>query len=179
MPSSLKLKSHLSLEELKQRYRNSYDRVKRSHYQIIWLLASGKTVKEVSSITSYSTKWVYRLANRYNQLGETGLGDRRHENQGKEPLLDDVQLAYLWQRLQTPPPDGGLWNGRKVAEWMSELLERPISKQRGWEYLRGYELRLKQPRPAHSNSDPWEQDKWKKNLRTNINNYVGTILTPS
>lgn len=31
MPSSLKLESHLSLEELKQRYRNSYDAVERSH----------------------------------------------------------------------------------------------------------------------------------------------------
>ena len=39
-------------------------------------------------------------------------GDLRHQNQGKEPLLDDLQLAYLWQRLQTPPADGGLWNSR-------------------------------------------------------------------
>ncbi|MDJ0531525.1 MAG: hypothetical protein QNJ70_03365 [Xenococcaceae cyanobacterium MO_207.B15] len=50
------------------------------------------------------------------------MRSRRHENQGKESLLDDVQLAHLWQRLQTPPPDGGLWNSRKVADWMSELL---------------------------------------------------------
>jgi hypothetical protein len=28
---------------------------------------------------------------------------------------------WLWQALQQPPPDGGLWNGRKVADWMSEL----------------------------------------------------------
>ena len=178
MPKSLILKPHLSSEELKQRYRNSCDPVERSHYQIIWLLASGKTVPEVSSITGYSTKWIYQLASRYNQLGGEGLGDRRHQNQGKEPLLDDLQLALLWQRLQTPPPDGGLWNSRKVAEWMSELLERRVSKQRGWEYLRGYELRLKQPRPAHTSSDPFEQERWKKNSTTNINNYVGTIPRP-
>ena len=178
MPKSLILKPHLSSEELKLRYRNSSDPVERSHYQIIWLLASGKTVPEVSSITDYSTKWIYQLASRYNQSGERGLGDRRHQNPGKKPLLDDLELAYLWQRLQTPPPDGGLWNSRKVAEWMSELLERPVSKQRGWEYLRGYELRLKQPRPAHTSSDPFEQEQWKKNSRTNINNYVGTILAP-
>ncbi len=60
----------------------------------------------------------------------------------------------MWQRLQTPPADGGLWNSRKVADWMSEFLGRRVSKQRGWEYLRGYELRLKQPRPAHTSSDP-------------------------
>ena len=145
MPKLLTLKPHLSSEKLKQRYRNSCDPVERSHYQIIWLLANGKTVREVSKITSYSTKWIYQLVSRYNHLGESGLCDRRHQNRGKEPLLDDLQLAHLWQRLQTPPPDGGLWNSRKVADWMSELLERRVSKQRGWEYLRGYELRLKQP----------------------------------
>ena len=112
MPKLLRLKSHLSVEELKKRYRNSSDSVECSHYQIIWLLASGKTVKEVSGITSYSTKWIYNLANRYNQLGETGDRDRRKQNQGQKPLLDHLGLAYLWQRLQTPPPDGGLWNSR-------------------------------------------------------------------
>ena len=74
MPKLLKLEPHLTTEELKQRYRNSCDPVERSHYQIIWLLASGKTVAEVSSITSYSTKWIYQLASRYNQSGEGGLG---------------------------------------------------------------------------------------------------------
>ncbi len=79
-------------------------------------------------------------------------------------MLDDLQLAYLWQRLQTPPSDGGLWNSRKVAEWMSEFLGRSVSKQRGWEYLKGFELKLKQPRPAHISSDPFELEKWKKKL---------------
>ena len=27
----------------------------------------------------------------------------------------------MWQVLQQPPPDSGLWNGRKVADLMSEL----------------------------------------------------------
>ena len=32
-----------------------------------------------------------------------------------------AEQAHLWQVLQQPPPDSGLWNGRKVADWMSEL----------------------------------------------------------
>lgn len=178
MPKLLILKPHLTVEELKERYRKSCDPVERSHYQIIWLLASGQTVAEVSSITSYSPKWIYKLATRYNQSGDKGLGDRRKQNQGQKPLLDDLQLSYLWQRLQTPPPDGGLWNSRKVADWMSELLDRPVSKQRGWEYLRGYELRLKQPRTAQTQSDPFEQEKWKKNSKTDIKNYAKTTPRP-
>ena len=37
--------------------------------------------------------------------------------------------------------DGDLWDRPKVAAWMSEMLERPIHPQRGWEYLRALEMR--------------------------------------
>lgn len=63
-----------------------------------------------------------------------------------------------------PPPDGGLWNGRKVADWMSNHLECPIHPQRGWEYLRSFDMRLKVPRPAHELADEVEQENWKKKL---------------
>jgi hypothetical protein len=57
----------------------------------------------------------------YNHLGPESLGDQRCKNTDADPLLNDVEQAQLWQALQQPPPDGGLWNGRKVADWMSEL----------------------------------------------------------
>jgi hypothetical protein len=60
-------------------------------------------------------------------------------------------------------PDGGLWNGRKVADWMSELLARRVSPQRGWEYLPGMRYKLRSPRPEHDKADPIEQEQWKKN----------------
>ncbi len=69
----------------------------------------------------------------------------------------------MWQVLQTPAPDGGLWNGRKVADWLSELTQQQISRQRGWEILRQMSFRLRVPRPAHTEADPVEQEAWKKN----------------
>jgi len=35
---------------------------------------------------------------------------------------------WLWQVLQQAPPDGGLWNGRKVADWMSELKGEKVGR---------------------------------------------------
>ncbi|MEH1838981.1 MAG: hypothetical protein V7L20_09480 [Nostoc sp.] len=58
--------------------------------------------------------------------------------------------------MQEPPPDGGLWNGRKVADWMSNHLECYIHPQRGWEYLRTFEMCLKVPHPVHELQDPVE-----------------------
>lgn len=163
MPKKLSLSQHLSTPELLNRYRNSRNVIEKSHYQVIWLLSTGKTPKQVAEMTSYSQTWVYQLINRYNHQGEKGLGDLRAFNQGKEPLLGDVQQAQLHQVLTTSAPDGGLWNGRKVAEWMSEITGKEISRMRGWEYLKQMEYALKVPRPEHQEISLQEQQEWKKN----------------
>ena len=71
----------------------------------------------------------------------------------RDPLLNDVEQALLWQVLQQPPPDDGLWNGRAFADWMSELLGKKVCRQRGWEYLKSMKFRLRVPRPSHQESD--------------------------
>ncbi len=163
MPKRLTLVCHLSHEDLHQRYRQATDSVERTHYQILWLLASGKTTQQVADVTGYSLRWIRVIANRYNQQGEAGVGDGRHHNSGAEALLDEVQQAQLQQAIAAPVTESGLYNGRKVAEWMSRVLERRVAPQRGWEYLKAMEYRLRVPRPAHIQSDPKEQAEWKKN----------------
>lgn len=69
------------------------------------------------------------------------------------------------QVIQGAAPDGGLWNGRKVADWMSEVLERPISPHRGWEYFKAMEYGLTIPRPENQQADLIEQEAWKKNFQ--------------
>ena len=163
MPKKLSLSQHLSTSELLDRYRNASNVISKSHYQAIWLLSTGKTPKQVAETTSYTQTWIYQLINRYNEHGEEGLGDLRASNPGKEPLLNDVQQAQLHQVLTNPAPDGGLWNGRKVAEWMSEVTGKKVTRMRGWEYLKQMEYTLKVPRPEHDEISLAEQQDWKKN----------------
>jgi len=70
--------------------------------------------------------------------------------------------------LKGPAPDGGLWNGRKVASYLSELIGQPISRQQGWEYLKQMRMRLRVPRPSHQEADPDEQEAWKKKLQQEV-----------
>jgi len=142
MPKRVTIQPLLNATELETRYRQAKDPVERSHYQIVWLLASGKTTQEVAQVTGYSLDWIRKIVRRYNQLGPDGLGDRRHENPGGEPLLSEDQQALLWQALHGPAPDGGLWNSRKVAEWISTQIDRPVAMQRGWDYLQQMGFRL-------------------------------------
>lgn len=170
MPKRLTLQPHLSVEELAQCYRQAKDPIERSHYQIVWLLAQGKTTSFVQEVTGYSVNWIRILARRYNQLGPLALLDHRHQNPGGETLLNDVQQAQLWQALQGKAPDGGLWNGRKVADWISQLIDRPVDRHRGWEYLRAMTFRLRVPRPSHEKADVVEQEIWKKKLASLVAN---------
>lgn len=155
MPKRVTIQPLLNATELETRYRQAKDPVERSHYQIVWLLASGKTTQEVAQVTGYSLDWIRKIVRRYNQLGPDGLGDRRHENPGGEPLLSEDQQAQLWQALHGPAPDGGLWNSRKVAEWISAQIDRPVAMQRGWDYLQQMGLRLHTSRnPSESEASP-------------------------
>jgi transposase len=179
MPRRITIDAHLGLEELESRYRQAKEATERSHYQAIWLLAKGKTTAEVSEVTGYGVSWIYELVRSYNRRGPDSLGDQRRHNQGAKPLLDDVQLSQLWQALQSPPADGGLWTGPKVAQWMSQLLGQPVSPQRGWEYLKGLRLRLRVPRPEHQEADPDEQEAWKKNCSKRRPGFKRSFPTPT
>jgi len=169
MPKTIKLEPHLDSKGLENRYREACDPVARSHYQILWLISEGRTTGEIMEVTGYSRGWIQQLARRYNAGGPEALGDRRHRNPGardRAPLTTE-QREELAEALRKPPEDGGMWNSRKVGEWIEEKTGRAVSqkKQRGWEYLRRLGNSPKVPRPRHALADKREQEAFKKGSR--------------
>ncbi len=169
MPKTIKLEPHLDSKELETRYRKAHDPVERSHYQILWLISEGKTTGEVMEVTGYSREWIQQLARRYNADGPQTLGDRRHRNPGARDraLLTVEQQEELARALMKPPLCGGMWNSRKVGEWIERRTGRVVSqkKQRGWEYLKRLGHSPKVPRPHHHKADEREQEAFKKSSR--------------
>jgi hypothetical protein len=68
---------HLSVAELQAGYRGSKDAKRARHFQVIWLLAQGRTVAETARLTGFVRRWVEELVVRYNRFGPSSLGDRR------------------------------------------------------------------------------------------------------
>ena len=167
MPKKIKLEPHLESEELENRYRKAKDPVLRSHYQILWLIAAGKRTSEVMEATGYCRDWIQKIARRYNRQGAEARGDRRHNKPGakQRALLTEEHQSELAKALREPPSDGGLWNSRKVAEWIEAKSGKRASKQRGWEYLRKLGQSPKVPRPAHKKADKHAQEAFKKDFR--------------
>jgi transposase len=169
MPKTIKLEPHLDSKELENRYRKAHDPVLRSHYQILWLIGQGNTTTRVMEVTGYCRGWIQSLARRYNASGPEALGDRRHHNPGARDraLLTLGQRDELRETLRKPPPDGGMWNSRKVGEWIERRTGKALrrKKQSGWEYLKRLGQSPKVPRPRHASADASEQEAFKKGSR--------------
>lgn len=152
---------HLPIDELQRRYRTAEDPVARSQWQILWLLAQGLPTAQVAQVTGYGVRWIQEIARRY-RAGPEAIGDRRHTNPGAAPLLDADLQAQVRAALAGPAPDGGLWTGRWEARWMSERLGRPISVQRGWEWMRRLGFTPQRPRPRETRADEAAQAAFKQ-----------------
>ena len=107
---------------------------------------------------------VRKLVRRYNADPVSGLLDERRKN-GKAPVLNDQQQESLQRALEADPPDHGLWSGPKVAHWISQELNQPVSAVTGRHYL---------TRPGRSAS-PGEQEAFKKNFRNGSSSSAKSI----
>src|SRR5271169_6022662 len=142
--------SHLSVAELEAHYKTAADPVSKSHFHAVWLLSLNYKTEEVGAILSFSPRWVQRLVKRYNERGPESLGDRRLSNGTAPAILTPEALVSLKGRLKTPPDDGGLWTGPKVARWLASFHGlRSVHDQRGWDALVAIEYSSQKPRPRH------------------------------
>lgn len=157
---------HCEADEVLEAFRHERDGVRRAHLQVIWLLLTGEEKTEVARVPGFGGRWIDLLIDRWNGGGMDSLGDRRHGNAGAEAMLDEAGLAALAAALEEAPEDGGIWSGRKVAEWMSSYLGREVSPKRGLDYLHRLDFSLQRPRPRHAKAaGPAEQADFKKNSR--------------
>ena len=82
-------------------------------------------------------------------------------------LLSEAQQEELDQALQASPPDGGLWSGPKVAQWIAQKTGRgQVHLQRGWDDLQRLHYSGQRPRPRHANADEAAQTAFKKTCPT-------------
>jgi transposase len=142
--------SHLSAAELEARYETAADPVSKSHFHAIWLLCLGYAASDVAVLLSFSARWVRLLLKRYNEQGPDSLEDRRQSNGAAPAILTQEALSSLKERLKTPPDDGGLWTGPKVARWLAKFHAlKSVHGQRGWDALTAVKYTIQKPRPRH------------------------------
>ena len=161
MPRTLPVAPHLSLDELRllERTVPAADRVR---VLAVRLMAEGRPATEVGPLVGFSPEWVRTLVHRYNAEGSEALGDGRRRNAGRQPLLDAAQQGALRAALGGAAPDGGIWTCRWVAIWMGQVLDREITPQRAWVWMRKLGFTPQRPRPRETRAETATQDAWQK-----------------
>lgn len=123
--------------EVAERAAHAPTTVERRRWQVILLLIDQPPRADIMAATGYRPRTIRQIIQRYRTLGAAGLRDGR-QRRPTRPLLSTAQQQALHKALQQPPPDGGVWTGPKVAQWMSTVLWKPVHRQRGWEYLQRF-----------------------------------------
>ncbi|MBD2161680.1 MAG: helix-turn-helix domain-containing protein [Limnothrix sp.] len=147
MPPRVTLNPHLSLDRLRDRYRQAKEATEARRWHLLYLIAQGWTITQAARVVDLSYDYAKELVRRYNQLGPNAI-DRRpsQRHRSARSLLTTEQQQELAQLLDQPAPDGGPWSGPKVAQWIAERTGRDrVWPQRGWEYLQ----RLQEGKPSN------------------------------
>lgn len=169
MQKYLRPMPHLSYEEVTKRYRFCSDGRTKSWWQIIWLMSAPEqpqTVAQAAKTVGCHTNWARHIVHRYNTEGPDSLADKRHHNLGQKPLLTPELQAELSKALCGAAPDGGLWTGPKVVQWVKDKTGHQSGHSAGWRYLRRLGFTLQQPRPSNTAAaSKEEQATFKKSFR--------------
>ncbi len=149
------IKAHVSSVELEARYKTAVDLVGKSHFHALWLLSSGY------------------------EVGAGALGDQRVHNGTKPTILTPEALVALQERIKTPPDDGGLWTGPKIAGWLARFHGvRSVHDQRGWDALIAIGYSIQRPRPRHPDAaTDADRAALKKSLRPRLTRSGASIQT--
>jgi Winged helix-turn helix len=107
MARRIRLATHLSVEELEQRYRAAQEPHERTWWQIVCLLARGQTATRIAESTGYTRSWIGQIAKRYNAEGPGSMVNRQRTTSWRAPrMLSTEQQQDLQQALAGPAPDG-------------------------------------------------------------------------
>jgi transposase len=169
MPRTIHLEPHHTADELKAHYRSSRDPVESRRWHLLWLVSQQMSLSDAAPVVGLNYEYARHVVKKYNRDGEAGLRNRRKNSRPYQNrrFLSAEQEAALAQRLESPPSDGGLWTGPKVAQEMARLTGRErVWPQRGWDYLNRLDYSLQEPRPQHRQSDPEAQATFKKTTGT-------------
>src|SRR5260370_20014711 len=106
-------KHYLSVDALERRYQTAKEPNERTWWQILWLLAQGRTATELSAVIGYRAYWIGQIAKRYNEEGPAGMQNRRHTTSHRPPpVLAPALQDELRAALAAAAARAEAWTGR-------------------------------------------------------------------
>lgn len=122
----------------------------RARYLIVVNLADGRTPSDVAACQQVSRTTVYRVAERFRELDEAGLIDRREENGSRK--LSEEYLSQLLTVVASSPQEHGwprpTWTQEMLMETMEKKTGVTVSRATMSEALSAIGARRGRPKPT-------------------------------
>ena len=152
---------HRTAKQIRAKYRACRHPVEKVRWHALWLLArtdEPRTPAQAAGSVGPAAVTVRAVLHRWNARGPAGVADGRRGN-GSPPKLTARRRDALHAALQGRPPDGGLWSGPKVADFVRDRFGVEVWPQTGWQWLKDLGFRLVVPRPRHPKAATPEQQR--------------------
>ena len=163
MPEPIKLKPHLTTDQLYKHYRGCRHPQEKLRWRALYLISDGQQASQAARRVGRSSAWMTKLARRYNLKGPDAVPNQRGQTVGRKPRLSKQLSLELDKALHGPAPDGGLWTSPKVVIWIKDKTGATVNKTTAWRLLKRPGFTLQLPRPTHrKKADPSEQEAFKK-----------------
>lgn len=151
--------------ELYELYRQAKEVPIKQRLQLLWLVRSGKSVRESSQVVGISERSALRHMSWYRRGGVAELLRRRHGGARGRP---QAYLSPAQEQSLKEAADRGefksVWDG---VAWVKAQCGVVYSYEGMRALFKRLRLRKKVPRKQHVKSDPSAQEAWKKGgLRT-------------
>jgi transposase len=162
MSKHLIVANHLTELELRARAEAAEDPIERMSWVAILQKKAGKAATLIADFCNRQPDWVRRVVRAYNELGPESVTDGRIRNGAKGRFTADLQAELQAALEHESPPGGALWNGPKVARWVSKRTGDIVHPRTGWAYLKKLNWSIKVPLPTHPDSDEGAKEAFKK-----------------
>jgi transposase len=157
-PFRIEWRAEDTAECLHALYRMEKDGTVRSRLHGLWLLRTGRRLREVAAVVGVNYRTVQQWAAWYRAGGVSAVTAPRAGGHGQPARLSPEQQATVAEQVAT----GRFRTAREIRAWI--VAEYGIEYQVSGVYdlLERLRCRPKVPRPLHVKADLAEQERWKK-----------------
>jgi transposase len=143
---------------LKGLYQAERRRDVRPRLHALWLLRSGRRIREVAAVLGVHERNLQRWVGWYRAGGLAAVMAHRRQGPGKVAWLSTEQQAAVVAQSAT----GAFRTAAEVRPWVAETFGVTYTEGGMYALLARLRVHPKVPRPVTPKVDPAEQDAWEK-----------------
>ena len=143
---------------LKRLYQAETRRDIRPRLHALWLLRTGRRIREVATVLGVHERNVQRWVRWYREGGLGAVTAHRRQGKGQPARLTAEQQAQVAAEVAT----GRFRTTAAIRRWVVETFGVTYSEGGMYSLLARLNCAPKVPRPLHANTDLAAQERWKK-----------------